>query len=177
MTNKFLSLSYSLLKNPPLVAYLHRASSPSLFCCKLHTLQTSHSLNNRLMFARVVFQELESAVSSSSSSRLRLKFSSSRLKQGLSRCPMNDILMSEGQKLHPQVMLSPTIFEHTVHEGACNLNTPSQNTLYITFSLPLMTFPHASDFPAFVSSNYLKSLTLGKADLRLVLPSSCLVAS
>ena len=46
-----------------------------------------------------------------------------------------------GPKPHLQVMLMPPFCEHTSHEEAYNSYTPVQNTDYLTFSLPPITFP------------------------------------
>ena len=44
---------------------------------------------------------------------------------------MDYLLISEGQKLHPQIMLSAFIFSHA---AACSLVTPVQKGNYYTFS-------------------------------------------
>ena len=41
---------------------------------------------------------------------------------------MNGLLMAEGQKLHPQIMLSTSILEHASHKEAGNSGTPAQKT-------------------------------------------------
>ena len=39
---------------------------------------------------------------------------------GLCRRPMSELLTSKGLKLHPQVVLSVSIFEHASQKGSCN---------------------------------------------------------
>ena len=90
---------------------------------------------------------------------------------GLCKCRMDNLLLSEGQKLHHQIMLMPPFSEHVSLEEACNSDTPVQNTDYFTFFLSSTPFPHASDHPASLSCKYPKPLTFREADLRLVLPS------
>ena len=84
---------------------------------------------------------------------------------------MNDLFMSEGPKLRPQIMLMPPFSDRASHEEACNSDMPAQNTDYFTFFLPQIIFPHTSDNPASLSHKYPEPLTFGEAGLRLVLPS------
>ena len=63
-------------------------------------------------------------------------------------------------------MLSAYSFEYS---EACNPGIPVQNTSYLTFPLPPITFPHAETTCLF--HKYTNPLALGDRDLRLVLPS------
>ena len=40
------------------------------------------------------------------------------------RCVIGDFLTSEGQKLHPQIMLTQPLSKFAIHEGVCNLDMP-----------------------------------------------------
>ena len=53
------------------------------------------------------------------------------LQPGMCKCLLNDLLVPEDRKIHPQIMLSAFIFSHAV---ACSLVTPVQKGSYYTFS-------------------------------------------
>ena len=84
--------------------------------------------------------------------------------------------MSEGQKLHSQIMLMLPFSEYAYEEAAVNSGMPAWNTDRLSFFLPPITFLHASDHPASLSHKYLKPLNIGEADLRLVLLSPHMTA-
>ena len=90
------------------------------------------------------------------------------------KCLIGDFLTSEGQKLHPQNILTQLFSEHASHEEACTLVAPAQNDNYLTFFLSPIIFPHALGHPASFSHKYPKALAFQEADLRLVIPSLCL---
>ena len=95
------------------------------------------------------------------------------LKLGPCKCPMNDLLTSEGPKLHPQIMLTWLFSEHAFHEEVCNSDTPAQNTDYLIFFLPPNSFAYTSDHPA--SLNIPCSLPSGRQIWDLVSSLGCLV--
>ena len=82
---------------------------------------------------------------------------------------MDYLLISEGQKLHPQIMLRSPFSEHASQEEVHNSATLAQNSDYFVVFLPPAIFPQASDHPASLSHKYPKPLNLGEMDLRLVL--------
>ena len=75
---------------------------------------------------------------------------------------MDYLLISEGQKLHPQIMLRSPFSEHASQEEVRNSATLAQNADYFVFFLPPAIFPQASDHPASLSHKYPKSLNLGR---------------
>lgn len=89
------------------------------------------------MFARVLVQAL--GVSWCLVRAEQVRVGPLTLQLGMHQCRLGDLWMSDGQKLHPQVMLSTSIFEHASHEEACNSDMPEENTNYLTFSYIL---PH-----------------------------------
>ena len=89
---------------------------------------------------------------------------------------MDDLLTSEGQKLHPQIMLMLPFSEHASHEEACYSNTRAQTTDYLTFFLPLITSLCTSNHPILFTHKYPEPLAFREEDLRLVLLSPHLVA-
>lgn len=84
--------------------------------------------------------------------------------------------MSEGQKLHSQIMLMLPFSEYAYEEAAVNSGMPAWNTDRLSFFLPPITFLHASDHSASLSHKYLKPLGFGEADWRSVLLSSLLAS-
>ena len=83
--------------------------------------------------------------------------------------------MSEGQKLHPQNTLTPPFSSHEEAYSLAVFAVPAQNDDYLTFFLCSVTFPHAPHASA-SSHKYPEPLALVEADLRFLLPYSCLVS-
>lgn len=81
---------------------------------------------------------------------------------------MDYLLISESQKLHPQIMLRSPFSEHASQEEVRNSATLAQNADYFIFFFPPAIFPQTSDHPASLYHKYPKSLNLGEVDLRLV---------
>jgi len=79
---------------------------------KAHVAKTIRCLLK--LFSRI----LESAVSSD------LELVNLTVKLDQLRCPMYDLLTSEGQKLHPQILLSTPNYDHPSHEEAGNSDMP-----------------------------------------------------
>ena len=78
--------------------------------------------------------------------------------------------MSEGQKLHPQIMLMLPFSEYASEEEVVNSDMPAWNTDHLSFFLPPITFLHASDHPASLSHKYLKPLAFGEGGLEICSP-------
>lgn len=64
--------------------------------------------------SKLFFRNLGQAVSSLSSSLLRLVKTTSSL-NGILECLLSDLLSSESQKLHPQNTLTQPFYEHASH--------------------------------------------------------------
>ena len=95
----------------------------------LHVLQASGSLNK---LSKLFVKNLEPAVSSLSSSQLRLLRTTSP-PIGLEQVFAHDLLTSEGPKLHPHNMLMSPFLESSAYEEAYSIVLPEQNNNYITF--------------------------------------------
>lgn len=122
----------------------------------------SHGLNNKRCLPKLFIRNLESAMSSSISSQLRLV----KMVKMSTWWP----LTSEGQNLHPKNILMPLFSEHVSHEEVWGLAAQ-----WWLPHLSCLQFPHApatSD----LSHNYPKCLAFGEVDMRFVLPSPHLVA-
>lgn len=120
----------------------------------------SHGLNNKRCLPKLFIRNLESAVSSSISSQLRLV----KMVKVSTWWP----LISEGQNLHPKNILMPLFSEHVSHEEVWGLA--------VQWWLPLLSclqFPHApatSD----LSHNYPKCLVFGEVEYEICSPISSL---
>ena len=66
--------------------------------------------------------------------------------------------MSEGYKLHSQIMLVPPFSEYVSHEEACDSDMPVQSIDYLTFLLPPITFSCTFDHPILSTQQYPKPL-------------------
>ena len=95
----------------------------------LHVLQASSSLNK---LSKLFVKNLEPAVSSLSSSQLRLLRTTSP-PIGLAQVFAHDLLTSEGPKLHAQNMLMSPFLDSSAYQEACSIVAPVQNNDYLTF--------------------------------------------
>ena len=95
------------------------------------------------------------------------------LQLDMCECSLGDPLILEGQKLHPQMVLSNFIFQHT---EARSLAAPAQNNDGTFFQSPFPTLPMLRALSHFIlyPINTPKLLDLQEADLRLV-SSLCFV--
>ena len=81
---------------------------------------------------------------------------------GLYKCPMDDLLTSESQKLHPQIMLTLPFSEHTSHEKACSASAEhrlfhlflSSNHLSPHLRPPCSLIPSISQAPCLQGSGF-----------------------
>lgn len=88
---------------------------------------------------------------------------------------MVDLLTSEGQRLHFQIMTKTSFSEHVPHEEECIRYIWAEHRLVHLFLVSNHLSPHFR-LPCFLSHKYVKLLAFGKTDLRLVLPSLCLTS-
>lgn len=87
----------------------------------------------------------------------------------LHECLMDELSMSEGQKLHPQILLVLPFCEHASYEEACDLDMLVQSGNDLTLSCLQSPFPESLTTVTLHSSVY-SALTLREVELRFILP-------
>ena len=112
----------------------------------MHVLHALHSLNKT--FDHVVFQKLGvNCVQYELAPAGWHWLGPLILQLCMCQCPLGDFLKSEGQNLHPQILLRPPYSVYTPQE-VCSWVTPSQNNSYLTFFSSPITFPHTPHMSA-----------------------------